>query len=444
MATSSISGLVSGLNTAEIIEQLMALEAVPQSKLKTKVSTQQSAITAMQTLNTKVSLISSRAEALAKASAWSPVVATSSNNAVTVKAGPTASPTSLNVTVVQTALTHQVASQTPAKLTDSIVGGSGTVRIDRFDGTTVDIESDGTLKGVVDAINAKPDSGLRASAIKVGEVGGVPQYQLFVESTKTGLAEDFQLTDDQGVALSGFTARAGRDAEISLGLGVTVRSSSNTFTGVVDGVDITLGDQATGTATIAVNRDTTSLTSQVQGLVDTLNAALDEIATQTAYNGNGSTAGKLMGDAGVRSLRDQLLNAVFPTDGTSMASLGIQTDRYGKVVFDAAKFREAYAADPVGVSEKFTTENNGFAARLEAVAKTASNSTTGTITMAITGRKSEITRLEESITAWDTRLAMRRTTLERQYTALETAMSQLNSQSSWLSAQVESMNNSSK
>ena len=35
MATSSISGLASGLDTASIIAQLMQLEAIPQTRLKT-------------------------------------------------------------------------------------------------------------------------------------------------------------------------------------------------------------------------------------------------------------------------------------------------------------------------------------------------------------------------------------------------------------------------
>lgn len=445
MATSTISGLASGLNTADIINQLMTLEAVPQNKLKSKVTATQSVVTALQTLNTKVSVVGSKAEALAKSTAWSPVKATSSNAAVTVTAGSTAQPTSLNVTVVDTAKTHQLGFASAAKLTDTVTGGSTSIKLDRFDGSPVTLSTDGTLKGVVDAINsATNDTGLRASAIKVGtDAGGVAQYQLFVESTKTGTTQDFDLTAADGTALlGGATVRAGSDAKISLGTGITVTSSTNTFEDVVDGVDITLTDAATNatTSSVAVTRDTASLATQVQGMVDALNAALDEIGTQTAYDAGTGSAGKLLGDAAVRTLRDSLLNSVYPTNGGSMASVGIQTTRDGKLTFDAAKFKEAYAADPTGVAEKFTTEGGGFAARLDKVAKTASNSTTGTITQAITGRKQEITRLNESIDAWDTRLEMRRTTLERQFTALETAMSQMSSQSEWLAGQISSLN----
>lgn len=449
MATSSISGLASGLDTALIINQLMQLEAVPQSKLKTKVSTQQSTITVLQTLNTRLALVASKAEALTKATAWSPVTATTTNGAVNVTAKTSAAPASLNVTVLDVARTHQLGFTQAAKLTDAVTGASTSVRLDRFDGSPLTLTTDGTLQGVIDAINDPGnETGLRASAIKVGVDGsGDPQYQLLVESIETGTAQDFELTaEDGGALLGGHTARAGSDARISLGTGITVTSTSNTFADVLDGVTITLSNAATNatTATLVVARDTSSMTAQVQDLVDTLNAALAELAAQTGYNADTGTAGRLIGDSAMRALSSQLLNSVYPTDGGSLASLGIQTSRSGKLEFDAARFKEAYAADPAAVAERFTTAGGGFADRLTTIAKAASNSTDGAIGMAITGRKDEVTRLQSSIDAWDLRLQMRRTTLERQYTALETAMSQMNSQSNWLGAQIEAMRPSSK
>ena len=149
----------------------------------------------------------------------------------------------------------------------------------------------------------------------------------------------------------------------------------------------------------------------------------------------------MAGDAGMRSLRNDLLNAVYPRDGTSLASIGLQTDRSGKLVFDRTVFRAAYDADAAAVATKFTAADPdpGFAARIQTVAKTASDSVGGTITSAITGRSSGIKRLQDSIDNWDTRLELRRTTLTRQFTALETAMSQMQAQSSWLASQISSL-----
>ena len=110
------------------------------------------------------------------------------------------------------------------------------------------------------------------------------------------------------------------------------------------------------------------MTATVKSFVDSINAALGKIDTLAAYDATTKTSGPLAGDAGVRELRNAVLNAVYPTDGTSLASVGIQLDRYGKLTFDEATFTEAYAADPSGVAAKFTTgASDGFAARIQTV-----------------------------------------------------------------------------
>ena len=156
-----------------------------------------------------------------------------------------------------------------------------------------------------------------------------------------------------------------------------------------------------------------------------------------------SSTAPLRGDGTVRQLRNNLLSSVFPGGTTSLAAYGIQTTRSGRLELDEATFKEAFAADPTGTADMFTPDGNGFAARVAAVATTASDATDGTLTAAITGRSSGIDRMEDSIEEWDRRLALRRTTLERQFTALETAMSQMTSQSSWLAGQIASLPSSS-
>jgi flagellar hook-associated protein 2 len=118
-------------------------------------------------------------------------------------------------------------------------------------------------------------------------------------------------------------------------------------------------------------------------------------------------------------------------------------NRSGRLDFDEAAFKAAYAADPTGTAEMFTTAADGFAARVAEVAKGASDSSDGTLSAAITGRQSGIDRMEDSIDEWDRRLTLRRTALERQFTALETALSQMSSQSNWLAGQLASLPSSS-
>ncbi len=434
-----ISGLASGLDTATIVNQLMQLEAAPQSRLKSKVSTEKSGLTALQGLNTKIAALQTRAAELAKPTAWTSLTATSSNPAVRITAGDDAAPTTRSVTVTSVALSHQLGFAAPAALTDAVTGASTDVRLDRFDGSPVTLATDGTLQGLVTAINDPANAtGLHATAVKVAD----GQYQLLVESTPTGRTQDFELTAADGSALlGGATVRAGADARIDLGAGVSVTSTTNTFTDVMPGITLTLGPEAKAgdVATLHVARDTTALATKLKELVDQVNILLTELDTATAYAATGARSGPLAGDATLRSVRDALVRSVYPGDGSSMASLGLQVNRSGKLELDSTQFTQAYAADPEGVAERFTTTGDGFAARLATAAKQASDSRTGSVSSAVTGRKTGIDRLEDSIEAWDRRLELRRTSLERQYTALETALGQMNSQSSWLAGQLASL-----
>lgn len=437
----SISGLSSGLDTATIINQLMQLEAAPQTRLKTRVTSEQSMISTLQTINTKTALLAGKADALAKPAAWDVVKAGSSHSAVSVSATAAAGKVNLTATVTGVAVAHQLGFAQAVGPTDQVTGaGSTVVRLDRFDGSPVEIDSgDGTLTGLVAAINSSTnDTGLRASTVQVGD----QTYRLIVESAATGAASDFDLTARDGSPLlGGTTVRAGTDASIDFGVGVTATSASNTFTDVLPGVTLTLGAAATvGTvSTISVERDTASISASVKGLVDSVNALLSDIDAQSAYNSSTNKAGALTGNSTVRSLRTELLDAVYPADGSSMAALGIQVTRQGKLEFDPTAFAQAYAADPVGVAERFTTTGNGFAARVGAVAGAASDSTEGTLSTAISGRQSGVQRMETSIEEWDRRLELRRITLERTFTSLETALNQMTSQSSWLSSQLSSL-----
>ncbi|WP_148615836.1 flagellar filament capping protein FliD [Nocardioides rubriscoriae] len=436
----SISGLSSGLDSAGIIDQLMQLEAAPQSRLKSRVASEQSVITSMQTLNTRVVTLQGKATALTKATAWSPLSATSSATSIKVTTAAGAAPASFSVNVLSQARVHQLGFQSAAALTDVVTGASTSVKLDRFDGSPVTLDTgDGTLAGLVSAINNPANAtGLRASTIQVA--GG--SYRLMVESVATGAAQDFDLTKlDGSPLLGGATVVAGSDASLDLGAGIVATSTSNTFTDLLPGTTVTLGDGATvgTTSRITVSRDTAAVTAAMKDLVDTVNSVLTSIDTQSAYNATTKTAGPLSGESAVRALRTELLNSVYPTDGSSLAGSGLQVARDGTLKLDTAAFEAAYLADPAGVTEKFGNVTDGLAARVAAVAKSSSDSAKGTLTAAIIGRRDGVTRLQDSVADWDTRLELRRTTLQRQFTALETALNQMQSQSSWLAGQLGSL-----
>ena len=442
--SASISGLASWLDTATIISQLMQLEAIPQSRLKTQVTTHESAITKLQELNTKIAALFTKAEALSKPAGWSPITATSSYDKVSVTTTTGAQPGALSFSVLSTAKAHVLSSTNRNALTDVVLnGGNKDLRL-TIGGTQHTISTGGgTLQEIVTAVN-NANLGVRATALKVSD----GSYGLHVEATSTGAAGVFTLTRGNGQALMGgmTVATTGTDASIKVG-NHTLRSPTNTFSDVLPGVNITLGLDAVAntnvTATLAT--DPKTLVESVKALVEALNGVLTDIDTMTKTGDGTVKKGPLAGDPRLRDVRDKLVDTLFSATGNGLSGVGIQLDRTGKFTFDEAKFKSAYETSPASVTAAFTkaATNTGFADRLAIVAKRASDSVDGTVTLAVKGRQSTIDQIKDSIERWDNRLELRRTTLTRQFTALETALGQMNSQASWLAGQITSLPTSS-
>ena len=68
----TVDGLVSGMNTTDTINQLMRAEALPQTALKTKVTTQNKVVAAYQAVNTKVAAVADAANVLGTAGGTDP------------------------------------------------------------------------------------------------------------------------------------------------------------------------------------------------------------------------------------------------------------------------------------------------------------------------------------------------------------------------------------
>lgn len=438
MATSSISGLASGLDTASIINQLMQLEAVPQTKLQAQQTAENNVIKALRQINTDAALLANNAAKLAKTETWQTLKSTSTSPSVTATATQKASASSFTIVVGQLAKTAQTSYSSDLALgANALTVAGDPVVLTAGDGTTHTISAGtGSLQDLAAGINAAK-AGVTATTVRTG----ADTYRLLLTADTTGAGSAISLSN---VSLGTATTDVGQDAQLTIG-GIPASSKTNTFTDLVPGVSVTLSSSAkTGdTATVSVAQDSSTVKTSVKALVDQVNSLLTSIDGQTANKTSTTSAGVLAGDSTARSLRSALLTTVFGDGTTSLAQYGIQTDRYGKLVFDADKFGAAYAADPAGVAAKFTSATppatDGWAARVASVAKSATDSYSGTITDAIKGHSTTVDRLTKSIADWDDRLEMRRSTLERQYTALETALSKLQGQSSWLAGQINSL-----
>ena len=122
MPASSVDGLVSGLNTSELIASLMSLERQPQTRLTAKRDGAQRVIGAFQDINTKLASLKSAANDLSTALSWQVLKGTSSEaDFVDVLAGATAKTGNLSFTVDRLATTDSSRSTGTVSSTATIL-----------------------------------------------------------------------------------------------------------------------------------------------------------------------------------------------------------------------------------------------------------------------------------------------------------------------------------
>lgn len=448
----SVDGLISGLDTTSLINQLLTLEKGPQTRLQSQRTSVSKKIDLYQALNTRFDAVRTAAEALTAAGAWSPVKTSSTAPEIATATGSTgAAAGSLTLDVGGLARAHGLVSNNTVNPPTAVVA-TGAVTITTATGVhtlTPAQLGDGSLTAVAAAINAA-NLGLSAAAVKVG----TDAYRLQVTAKGTGADSSFTIDGTNLAALGGFgISDQAADASITVGTGpaaYTVVSPTNTFADLMPGVSVTVRKE--GVATIDIVPDNDAVTKKVENLVTAINNVVSYVKAQSTFDATTGIAGPLLSDSMVARLRSSLINATTDpvTGGTygSAGAAGVSVQKDGMLKFDKDVFTKALATDAAAVQRLFDagvtgTPDDGVAERLRLVAVDATQSGTGQITTAVEGRKSQLKTLDTQIAAWDERLKLKETALKRQFSALEASLGRLRNQSSWLAGQLGSLPSSS-
>jgi flagellar hook-associated protein 2 len=160
------------------------------------------------------------------------------------------------------------------------------------------------------------------------------------------------------------TATAGANAQIQVGGsgGYTLNSQTDTFSGLLPGLSITVASPTAAPVTVTVAPDATAMSTAVQSMVTAGNQVLTDIQEAAGYNAATKVAGPLMGSAVLQNLQNQVLGIFAATAGSSTlgngASVGLSLND-GQIGFDQTKFATAFTANPTDVANLFT-EGGGF------------------------------------------------------------------------------------
>ncbi len=435
--TISITGLATSLNTEAIIEKLMSVERIPETRLQQRQGQVKARETDLQGILAKLREVSSSLQALRSPTLWENVqTVTSSATAVGAEMNGGAGAGGYQVEVGQLARAAQKTFEfTPSEAASQLV----------VDGQTIELGAGATLADAVTAINSDPEAGVAAVA-----VGGK-----LVLSSKTTGAEATITAEGSTISEEAAKAKEGLNALYTVD-GVAGSSSSNVLTEAIPGVTVTLGAVTTGPVTIDVSEptaDTASIAAKVKSFVSAYNAAVEAIEAKVGEEpvrepktSEEANRGVLFGDNTLGSLLGQMRQALSES---GLGELGVSTGApsttvtadsasvRGLLTFDESKLAALLKSEPAAAKEAISGAS-GFATVLEPIVEAAA-APSGGISERIGAATKEAALLREQMTALEERLALREERLHAQFTAMETALAKSKSESNWLAGQIASL-----
>lgn len=463
------SSTTTALDVPNLVSQLMAVERRPIDKLEAKVSSYQTKISSWGTLSSLVSSFQSAASTL-KTSVEKITATASDTGVLSATANSTAVPGSYTLNVSKLAQSQNLVAAGQTSSTAAI--GNGTATTITFDfgtisggtltdgvysgatftsngsgtaGITID-SSNNTLEGIRDAINAA-EMGVTATIVNDGS--GTP-YRLVLTSNTSGASSSLKITTSGGDgsidSLLGYDpagtqsltqTQAAQNASLTVN-GIAITSPSNTISEAIQGVTLSLKNTTSTPTTLAVERDTETMTSAASDFVDAYNALASQLKSRSAYGGDTSAAGALAGDGTVRALQDQL-RSIFTTPATggtltTMGQVGIAFQKDGSLKLDSSKLASAVSTNFSDLSNLFSSPT-GYATRLEAWGKSALepggliDTRTKSLKDYVKSYNTQIDRLENQMSALEKKYT-------KEYTNLNLLLSSMNSTSTFLTQQL--------
>lgn len=468
-----ISGLNSGIDTEQMIKDLMTAQRIPVDRVFQKKVQAEWKRDAYRDVNTKLYRFDSFVFDMTLQGTFQRTAATSSRTDIlSANATGTAEPGMYDMEVIHLA----TAARHTAEVTTPLAGGGFEMR--GLDGEWEEIKyaAGASLESIASTINSNKNLGINAFA-----------HGNRISFTTQATGADAKIAvDDQFVAIFGGdmgadgVIAAGQNAEVKIN-GILTEHSSNTFT--VNGVNVNLLEASEGTTVqVAVRRDVDAVVDKVKEFVNLYNELVDELNLTTREElyrdflpltdaqraelsdkdielwEEKAKSGLLRSDAALSSILSEMRLAlggsVKDADGNSitLAQMGITTGswyEYGRLNVNEEKLRAAVEERPEAVQQLFTKDSEnatetGIARRLASALDRGMERLTQTAGKASISHDqsflgNQIRDYESRISAMEERLLRYEESQWRKFTAMERVLGQLYSQGDWLTQQLTSM-----
>jgi flagellar hook-associated protein 2 len=482
MGSITSSGLGSGLDVASIISQLMSIEKQPLTALKKDESSINAKISSFGKIQSALATLRDKSAAFNTTGVWGRTATTLADTSVatvTSISGQNGVAGAYSLQVDALAVAQTVSSTAQTSSASTLSEGTLTIDIGKWgsgspastftpkSGTTsltVAIGAgDTSLSAIRDKINAAN------AGVTAGIVTDTSGARLTLRSTATGEENAFRIgvseTNDDGNAATGLSALAydaaalsspmsrnqtARDARAVVN-GIAVTSPSNTIDGVVEGLSIKLNKTTTGPVEMSVAADHTDLKTKINDFMTSYNGLIDQIKTETKYDAETKSAGKLQSDRtalGLQTKMQALLYEEYSGSGAGslkrLSDIGLSINATGHLELNSTKL-DAALANPAQVKELLgggsasdTTAQTGFMKRFRTFAD-AAQATDGPLETRTSSLKTQLRRNTDKQGSLDLHYQAVEERLRKQYDALDQRMSSINGLGSSVTMMIKRM-----
>ena len=374
MAQNAVFGINSNLDTQDIINKMVSLEARSMDLVEAKKQIEQQKLASFQELKNRlqtfkgvVTTLNTQSRFIVNKSVFSNNSFSDSNKVVDITTTSSASSGTYSLIVNNLATESKLITSGYAGTTTSIASGTVTIVIGSSASSTVTIDStNNTLDGLRLAIY---NLGLDVKASFLNDGNATNPYRLLISGTQTGSSGTVTMSHTttptpfsaSSSAISFETTQTARDASLLLD-GVSITKSSNTVTDVISGAALKL--QSAGSGTISLSTDTEAITTKVSDFVEEYNDISLFLAEQLALDSETEETGVLFGNFAVQNLQQILRSSIsskvtgISGDYTYLSQIGITTQSDGTIILDTDDFSDALVGDIENVSQLFSSNGS--------------------------------------------------------------------------------------
>jgi flagellar hook-associated protein 2 len=211
--------------------------------------------------------------------------------------------------------------------------------------------------------------------------------------------------------------------------GVPFNSTTNTLTGAIPGVTLSLISASPGTQVqISLNPDATAVATAITNFVTAYNTVIGDLNTQFTVDPTTNSEGPLGGDVDLRTLQSSLLNdSAYSITGNgglvNLTTLGITTNDDGTLTINNSQLQSSFASNPSAFQNFFqNAASTGFANNFNADLNNLTDPNAGLLNLDIADNTTHQNALTDQINNLQDRLTAESVALTAEFDQVDATL----------------------